>query len=183
MHGKKLMAGAVALALLTGAASAPASAANGGGTGEELIVALKTEHFEIPETDISHLAVGESETIVTEHGRTVDLLRTEDGVEVYLDGELLDIPMHGEEQVIREEIEILCDSPRDCEKIREMSENGEIDLEALEADGAHQVIRIHKETEVVGGDADLGHDIDTHETIEHDGKTVIIIRRKSADEI
>jgi TusA-related sulfurtransferase len=183
---RKLLAGSVAALLLTGAVSAVAAAEHDPVMDEQLVVALKTEHFEIPETDISHLAVGEKETIVTEYGRTVDLLRTEDGVEVYLDGELLDLATDGEEHVIREEIEILCDTPADCEDVRLMAEDGDLDLEALEADGAHKVIRIHKETEVVGGDVDIELDIETDETIEsveQHGEKVIIIRKKSEDEI
>ena len=177
------LAGTVAALLLTGAVSAQAGAEHDRVMDEQLVVALKTEHIEIPETDISHLAVGESETIVTEYGRTVDLLRTEDGVEVYLDGELLDIPMHGEEHVVHETIEILCDTKEDCDEVIWMTEHGDIDLDALEADGAHKVIHIHKETEVVGGDVDIDHDVEMDETIEHHGEKVIIIRKKSADEI
>ena len=180
---KKLLAGITAALLLTGATLAVAAEDSDAVMDEKLVVALKTEHFEIPETDISHLAVGEKETIVTEHGRTVDLLRTEDGVEVYLDGELLDLPMDGEEHVVREEIEILCDTSADCEDVRIAAEVGELDLDALEADAAHKVIRIRKETEVVGGDAEIDLDIETDESVERDGKKVIIIRKKSADEL
>jgi hypothetical protein len=61
-------------------------------TAETMIIKLKTDDFEIAETDISNLQVGEAETIVTDSGRTIDLLRTTDGVEIYLDGELLEIP-------------------------------------------------------------------------------------------
>jgi len=177
MHTHLMTRGFAAL-LLTAAVSA---VAQNPVPDEELVVALKTEHFEIPETDISHLAVGEKETIVTEYGRTVDLLRTEDGVEVYLDGELLDLATDGEEHVIREEIEILCDTPADCEDVRLMAEDGDLDLEALEADAAHKVIRIRKETEVVGGDAGIDPAAATDETIEKHGEKVIIIREKTAD--
>ena len=48
----------------------------------------------VADTDISHLGVGDAETIYTESGKTIDLLRTEDGVEVYVDGELLGEPLH-----------------------------------------------------------------------------------------
>ena len=57
---------------------------------EKIVIALETDDFAIEETDLSHLAVGDAETIVTESGRTVDLLRTEDGIEVYVDGELIE---------------------------------------------------------------------------------------------
>jgi hypothetical protein len=175
----KLLAGAIGALLLTTAAHAVAGQAREVVADEELVVALKTEHFEIPETDISHLAVGEAERIVTEYGRTVDLVRTEDGVEVYLDGQLLDIPMDGGERVIREEIEILCDTPADCDEVRRMAEDGDVDLEALEAGDAHRVIRIRKETEVVGGNADI--DMEVDEADGGDVEQVIIIRKKSGD--
>ncbi|MEJ2400111.1 MAG: hypothetical protein P8Y52_01850 [Xanthomonadales bacterium] len=179
---RMLLAGVFAAALLSGPPSAAGSDVQGVTPDEKLVVALKTEHFEIPETDISHLGVGEAETIVTEHGRTVDLLRTEDGVEVYLDGELLDIPMDGEERVVREEIEILCDTPEDCAAVRQMAEDGDVDLEALEADDAHRVIRVRRETEVVGGDGDIDADVMSEESAE-DVEKVIIIRKKTDDGI
>ncbi len=62
------------------------------GDKEKMVIQLKTNDFEIAETDISDLAIGESETIVTENGRTIDLLRTAEGVEIYVDGELMDMP-------------------------------------------------------------------------------------------
>ena len=180
---KNLLAGAIAALLLGGATIALADEPADVVADDIMVVALKTEHFEIPETDISHLAVGEKETIVTEQGRTVDLLRTADGVEVYLDGTLLDLPMDDDDRIVREEIEILCDTPVDCEDVRLAAEDGDIDLDALAADGAHKVIRISKEIEVVGGDAEIDLDSESDETIEGDGKKVIIIRKQSADEI
>ncbi|MFT5351471.1 MAG: hypothetical protein ACI9MF_002294, partial [Gammaproteobacteria bacterium] len=62
------------------------------GNKEKMVVELKTNDFEIAETDISDLAIGESETIVTESGKTIDLLRTAEGIEIYMDGELMDMP-------------------------------------------------------------------------------------------
>ena len=116
------------------------------------------------------------------HPQPCKLLRTEDGVEVYLDGELLDIPMDGEERVVREEIEILCDTPEDCAAVRRLAEDGDVDLEALEADDAHRVIRVRRETEVVGGDGGIDADVMSEESAE-DVEKVIIIRKKADDEI
>jgi hypothetical protein len=67
------------------------------------VVALKTDDFELHETDISDLAVGEAETVFTESGKTIDLLRTAEGVEIYVDGELLDTGPGGLEGVHGEE--------------------------------------------------------------------------------
>ena len=47
---------------------------------EKIVIALKTDDFEIEKTDLSHLAVGDAETIVTESGRPIDMLRAEDGI-------------------------------------------------------------------------------------------------------
>ena len=62
------------------------------GDKEKIVIGLKTNDFEVAETDISNLTIGESETIVTESGKIIDLMRTADGVEVYVDGELMDMP-------------------------------------------------------------------------------------------
>lgn len=58
----------------------------------KMIIKLKTNEFEIAATDISNLQVGDAETIVTDSGKIIDLLRTADGVEIYVDGEMLEIP-------------------------------------------------------------------------------------------
>ena len=139
------------------------------GEDEKMIIKLKTSDFELAETDISDLEIGESETIVTESGKTIDLLRTADGVEIYVDGELLDIPEMGAHQkhrvkmhhgghdgkMIKKHKEIIID----CEIDDEAGEDhacgnemiffgdGDIDIEALHEGGeAHKVIvkRIHK---------------------------------------
>jgi hypothetical protein len=174
---RNLLIIAAAACLLAGANFA--TAGEDPADGEQLVIALKTPHFEIAETDISHLAVGESETIVTDSGRTIDLLRTEDGVEVYLDGELLDIPKENQEHVVVKEIEIVCDEGEDCEELTWISEDGDIDIEALEADGAHRVIRIEKTVETDGEDID----VDVH--VEHDGPHAgekVIVIRQTVDE-
>lgn len=173
-----LVTGALSALFLAGAALAGEVVMD-----QKMVVALKTPHFEIAETDISHLAVGESETLVTDSGRTVELLRTEDGVEVFLDGAKLDIPMDGEEHVVREEIEIHCDSDEDCESLSWVSEDGEIDLEALEAEGEHRTIVIRKETEIVGGETAIDVDVDAEGDGEGRAEKVIIIRKKPDDEI
>ena len=65
-------------------------------TTEKIIIKLKTHEFAIAETDISNLQVGEAETIYTDNGKTIDLLRTIDGVEIYVDGEMLELPEMGD---------------------------------------------------------------------------------------
>jgi hypothetical protein len=93
---------------------------------EKYLIALKTDDFELAETDVSHLAVGESETVVTEDGRTIDILRTGDGLELYVDGVLQEMnlreSMHGEHPGMHREIEIICPDEDDCEPLVRISE-------------------------------------------------------------
>ena len=167
---------------------------------EKVIIALSTDDFELGETDLSHLAVGDAETIVTDSGKTIDLLRTEDGIEIYVDGELLDIGHGGhEEHRVVKKIEIICDDGEvDCEEMEWISETGDVDLSA-HLEGGHKVIMIKGDDEEwdvetlsegaheahgsvhivkkIGDGADLD---ELHETGDHD---VIIIRKKVEDEI
>ena len=86
--------------------------------GHEMLIALHTDEFDLHEADISHLAPGDVETIVTESGRTIDLLRTEEGVEIHIDGESLDIgglhgwalheDRHEEQHAVHERWEVIC---------------------------------------------------------------------------
>ena len=59
---------AVATLLLFGV-TAVCAVADDADTGQKIIVALKTDDFELPATDISHLAVGDAETIRTDNGQ------------------------------------------------------------------------------------------------------------------
>ena len=132
---------------------------------KKMVIQLKTSDFELAETDISDLDIGESETIVTESGKTIDLLRTAEGVEIYVDGELMEMPemgghsMHhgdhdGKMMKKHKRIVIECDIDGEAGEDHECGEDmvfigdGDFDVEALHADGeAHKVIvkRIHKE--------------------------------------
>lgn len=163
---------------------------------KKIVIALSTDDFEIEETDLSHLAVGDAETIVTEDGKTIDMLRTEDGIEVYVDGELLDMG-HGEHagHHVMHRIEIFCEEgEEECEEMEWISEDGDVNL-TTHLESGHKVIMIKGDeeawdvetlTEVDGNvhivkkiaeDAELD---ELHEASEHD---VIIIRKKVEDEI
>jgi len=114
----------------------------------EWVVALSTEDFEIAETDVSHLAIGDAETIHTESGKTIDLLRTEGGLEIYVNGELLDLGLegaHGGYQVVHTHVDIDCESDLDCEETIWMSDDDEYDLESLHSDGHHEKLIVIKE--------------------------------------
>ena len=89
-------------------------------TTEKMVIALKTDDFELTETDISTLAIGEAQTFETESGRIIDVLRTADGAEVYVDGELLEMNLDDhdlhQKHVIKRHVEIECDSEEDCDE-------------------------------------------------------------------
>ena len=63
---------------------------------QKMMIALKTDDFVLAETDVSELALGESQTIETENGQIIDILRTSDGVELYIDGALLEMDLVNE---------------------------------------------------------------------------------------
>jgi len=63
---------------------------------EKMVIALKTDDFEMAQMEVSDLAIGESQTIETDSGKVIDILRTADGVELYIDGELLEMDFGSE---------------------------------------------------------------------------------------
>ena len=200
MNRKALLILAVLFAANTGAllAGEPEEAL----VEEKIVIALHTDDFAIEETDLSHLAVGDAETIVTESGKTVDLLRTEDGIEVYVDGELIEGgDMHDEKHVVHK-IRIVCDDEgeecsedmtwmEDLENVEIESlhehgqkfivisgEDGEFDVEQL-PEGAHEVhgtVHIVKEIDVEVLD-------EAHELHGDGEREVVIIKKKVGDEI
>lgn len=117
-------------------------------TQKKVVVALKTDDVELHEMDISHLQPGDAETIITEDGKTIDLLRTEDDVEIYIDGKLLELGSEGagHQKVVHarhQEIQIDCDAEADCEETVWFGED-----EADGQDKQHDVEKvyiIHKE--------------------------------------
>ena len=131
------------------------------GDKQKMVIELKTNDFEMAETDISDLAIGESETIVTESGKTIDLLRTAEGVEVYVDGELLETPdmnnmeLHGEGHgemhklvIIECEVDDASDLEAECGEDMVFISDGDFDMDMLhEETGNRKVIvkRIHSD--------------------------------------
>ncbi len=118
---------------------------------EKMIIALKTDDFEMTETDISSLVVGESQTIETDSGQVIDLLRTADGVEIYVDGELLEMDFDSEglhkdgshgDHMIMKHVEIICDDDEECDQNVFVFTGDDTDM-AGEGEG-HKVIMIKK---------------------------------------
>ena len=69
------------------------SAAIAGGDAEtRRMIAIHTDTLGLVEMDLSDLQLGESRTVTTEDGHVVDALVTAEGIEIYVDGELLEMP-------------------------------------------------------------------------------------------
>jgi hypothetical protein len=167
---------------------------------EKVIIALMTDDFELSETDISNLGVGESQTIETESGKIVDLVRTADGVEVYVDGELLDMDIESggmhQKHHFSKKIEVICADGDECEKnVFIMAADGDHDIDWE----AHEVgnIVMHKSIELScsSDDEDTecsdnmvwisdGDEMDLeelHEIHSEDGNHKIIVIKKDID--
>lgn len=110
---------------------------------DKMVIALTTDDFELAETDVSDLEIGDSETIYTQSGKTIDLLRTADGIEIYVDGELLELGLDGEEgiheghHIVHQHVEVDCDTEEDCDM--------DIELGSLHGEGHHEKVIIIKE--------------------------------------
>ena len=174
---RKIILGLAALLLLVAAGAR--SAEEGKAVDKKRVVALKTDDFELQETDISHLGIGDAETVVTDSGKTIDLLRTADGLEVYVDGELLEPGLHDDGAVdvhhgmIHKRVEVYCDDDEACEEKVWISDSDDIDPDALDGDG-HKVIMIHEAPAEGDENPHLQHG-------EHEEKVIVIRKRMETD--
>ena len=117
------------------------------GEHEKMVIALKTGDFELVETDISDLAIGESKTIETDEGKVIDVLRTADGAEIYVDGELLEMDSEGlheqglhEKHMVRKHVEVICDDDEECDHNVFVMAGDDADGEWVTDGGNHIVI-------------------------------------------
>ncbi len=144
---------------------------------ETVIIKLKGDDFNLQETDLSHLAIGESEVIYTESGKELTLTRTEKGVEVLVDGEEI-APMPDFTDV-ECNIEVIVDS--DCEDCahdaHEMVVVTEVDsnnTNCLHEDSGHAWVsdigekHIIKRIKVNAEDGDVVHEVKKHMIIIHE---------------
>jgi hypothetical protein len=120
-------------------------------TVEKMVIALKTDDFEMTQTDVSDLAIGESQTIETDSGKVIDILRTADGVELYIDGELLEMDFGGEglheEHMIQKHVEIICDDDEECDKNVFVFTGDDNDMSAWISDEGQHVL-LHEDIEL-----------------------------------
>ena len=168
-------------------------------TEEKMVIALKTDSFELLETDVSTLAIGEAKTIETDSGKVIDVLRTADGVELYVDGELLEMDFGDEslhqEHMIKKHVEVICDDEEDCDKhVVILSGDEDDDSRWVTQDGEN--VFIHEEIEITCTDDEEdgitcsdkvvlisdGEEIDFEELHEKhmggDGHKVIVIKKE-----
>ena len=138
----------IPIALLAGCCALGAVAGEGNETkmAYKRVIALKTGDFELAETDVSDLAIGESKTIVTDSGKTIDLLRTAEGMEIYVDGQQLDMDfpdaseLHGTHAKLHKNLEIVCTEEEECANNVWISEGDEVNVEVVTDGDAHQII-------------------------------------------
>lgn len=126
---------------------------------EKVVIALQTDDFELAETDISTLGIGEAKTIETDSGKIIDILRTNDGAEIYVDGELLEMNFKDDDlhtdHMMEKHVEIVCDNEEECDKnIIVLGGGGQDASEWVTADGEH--VFIHSEMEVTCSDDEEG---------------------------
>jgi hypothetical protein len=166
---KQLLKPIFAFACLTVLASSPLLA----GGQKEVVIALKTGDFELVETDVSEMAVGEARTIETENGKMIDILRTTDGAEVYIDGELLEMNAgsDGERHElhrIEKHVEIICDDDENCNKevfVVALDEGEQFDLTGTKGD----TVIFHREIELSCTDSEEGTSCDQAVLVNADG--------------
>jgi hypothetical protein len=166
---KQLLKPIFAFACLTVLASSPLLA----GGQKEVVIALKTGDFELVETDVSEMAVGEARTIETENGKMIDILRTTDGAEVYIDGELLEMNAgsDGERHElhrIEKHVEIICDDDENCNKevfVVALDEGEQFDLTGTKGD----TVIFHREIELSCTDSEEGTSCDQAVLVNTDG--------------
>jgi hypothetical protein len=118
---------------------------------EKMIIALKTSDFELMETDISELVIGEARTIETDSGKVIDILRTADGAEIYVDGELLEMDFDEEglheQHIVNRHVEIICDEDEECDENVFVLHGENLDGSHLLSPGDESFI-IHEEIEI-----------------------------------
>ena len=127
-------------------------------TQEKMVIALKTHDFELTETDISTLTIGESQTIETDSGKIIDILRTADGAEIYVDGELLEMNFDHEglheDHMVKKHVSVICDNNEDCDNNVFILAGDDDDLTRVIEDGENTFI--HKEIEISCNDDEEG---------------------------
>jgi len=150
---------------------------------ETLMIEIQGDDFNLQETNLSHLAVGESEIIYTESGKELTMTRTEHGMEVLVDGEKIGPDPHLAKAECN--VEVIVES--DCE-------NCEVELHKMlvlaQADGddmgcMHENVDIEKAWVSEDGQQHVFKHINSHsdgDTSTHDGEVRMIMIHKEVKE-
>ena len=113
---------------------------------QHMLIDIDSDRVEIDQLDISHLTPGDSETIYTEDGRTVDVLRTEHGMEIFVDGEPLFSPdsmhLHHSEDSVHDGHRIVIEVECDSEVAEECEDHYLLNEEDWAVEGAHEAHRV-----------------------------------------
>ena len=183
----------IVLILLAGIALNPTWA---GGDHHQVKIKIIGDDFELDETDISGLAVGESMTFYTDNGREVFVTREDGGFDISIDGESLDLPRlsnsyHGIKVIHKE---IICDGDLECDhEFINIHAAGDFELLELMGEELALDIEIFQDFEC-GNEEECNHTVkiwhsedgELMELLEHgnfeglhgDGKEIIIIKRQ-----
>lgn len=136
------------------------------GDENKVTIEVETGSFKLAATDVSSLAVGESKTIETESGEVIDILRTLDEFEIYVDGELLDLGFphdpEGEMHMITNHVKIVCEEEDESECGRHLviHTRGDEELTTWVTEGDDNVF-MHEEIEITcSHDTEDGEDVD-----------------------
>jgi hypothetical protein len=118
---------------------------------EKMMIAVQTDDFTLAETDVGELAIGESKTIETDSGKIIDILRSSDGVELYIDGELLEMDLVNEglheEHTLENLHEIDCESDDECEQELVVVTSDLTEVSDWADDNNHHVF-VHRDMEI-----------------------------------
>ena len=150
------------------------------------VIKIATGDAEVIEADMSDLGVGESLSFTTDSGRIVDVLRGADGIELFLDGELIDAgapSAHDNDRLaLHEKVIIACSDDDDaCSEAMHRIEGSDSDINVFVA--RHDIEVVCDATDdcdqTVWIESDGEHDLETlHESGHH---KVIVIRKEEID--
>jgi len=158
-----------------------------GGPEREIKIKLKTDDFELSETDLSHLEIGDSERLYTDDGQEIFITRNEHGMTVEVDGKTIEMldglqPGHGDGHAVRKIIR--CYEGEPCEaEIDNLLEHDEAH-EWHHGDGYAMGYRVEKTVEC-SSDDDCTQDVqvwvddsDSDLVVETDGDSQVIIVKR-----
>ena len=130
---------AITAAIALGLATSTAAVAE-----RKAVIAISGDDYNLEETDVSHLQVGESEIIETESGKVIEILREDSGFTIFVDGEQLPSPPEAPAVAMHVTKEVICDDAGECTEDVVVLKDGE---EAHSLDGEHhrKIMIIEKE--------------------------------------